>query len=116
MTDKMVKEKCKNLDCEAYPYYGMAPHKHDFSRAKHWVGSTVVMPEKDWPRNFTPSIEARNVQGVWYCPECLSGQEDAENQKLKEKVEAAKKFIDKTLFSDFQKEAVEVLNQLKETA
>lgn len=71
-----MKDKCVNPSCDAFPYYGMAPHKHDFSKTGNWVGSTIVMPEKDWPKNFTPSAESNNRQGVWYCPDCLAGQEE----------------------------------------
>ena len=33
-----------------FPYYGVAPHTHDF--AGNWIGSTRVLPKGEWGDNF----------------------------------------------------------------
>jgi hypothetical protein len=64
--------KCGNPNCDQYPYYGMAPHKH---KGVQWdvprtiLGSTVIEPKESWPRNFTEDPECPGL-GVWSCPEC----------------------------------------------
>ena len=40
-----------------YPYYGLAPHRHDLSRTGSIIGSTVIEPATKWPANFRPEYE-----------------------------------------------------------
>ncbi len=40
-----------------YPYYGVAPHKHDTTRTGSIIGSTVIDPKESWPANFSPDYE-----------------------------------------------------------
>jgi hypothetical protein len=62
---------CKHCDdgeggC-AYPYYGMAPHKHV---GTEMAGSTVLDPKDEWPDNFSEDAESPGC-GVWTeCPVC----------------------------------------------
>lgn len=70
---------CKNPHCDDYPYYGVAPHKHvGFSFNPNtsitFIGSTVIKPKEDWPKNFVEDGENAGL-GVYYCPECLDGRD-----------------------------------------
>lgn len=50
-----------------YPYYGMAPHRHEGSEM---VGSTVIAPKEEWPENFCEDGEEPGL-GVWtHCLHC----------------------------------------------
>jgi hypothetical protein len=70
--DHKSNDKCTQIDCECYPYYGRAPHAH------YWLGETEAPPI---PKNFTPIADEDNLMGVYYCPKCLKGQEE-EREKL----------------------------------
>lgn len=63
---------CSNPDCEFYPYYGMAPHRHVgvTEDPASIFGSTRVDPKETWPANFEPDPEAEGC-GTWHCPECM---------------------------------------------
>lgn len=56
-----------------YPYYGMAPHTHEWLD-KHRC-STVILPESEWPDNFEPDPEdGHHGCGTWtHCSECGAG-------------------------------------------
>ena len=69
-TNKEPAPKCNTcLDGEIYPYYGLAPHKHDMTKTGSIIGSTVIDPESEWPSNFHPDAEDSGA-GVWTCPNC----------------------------------------------
>lgn len=53
-----------------YPYYGVAPHKHDLSKTGSYIGSTVVLPESEWPDNFSPDFEDPSCGIYTHCPKC----------------------------------------------
>lgn len=40
-----------------YPYFGVAPHKHDLTITGSIIGSTVINPKETWPANFSPEYE-----------------------------------------------------------
>ncbi len=62
--------RCKQKNPEGecpYPYYGLAPHKHDLSITGSFVGSTVFTG--DIPDNFEPDPDCEdNTHGVYHCP------------------------------------------------
>lgn len=64
---------CKNQNCDMYPYYGLAPHKHVgvlADRPETMIRSTVIKPKEAWPKNFEEDPESPGC-GVYYCPDCL---------------------------------------------
>lgn len=72
MSDKKGCEHCLGPDGECcYPYYGLAPHKHDLTKTGSMIGSTVFTDEPP-PDNFVKDSEDPTGQtGVYaYCPEC----------------------------------------------
>ena len=62
--------KCENQECDLFPHYGLAPHKHDLSKTGSFIGSTVVIDKKDWPKNFIED-ESEPGMGTYYCPYCF---------------------------------------------
>jgi len=81
-----AKKKCKNLQCDFFPLYGMAPHRHEFAQTGHWIGSTVLLPEDSWPKEFIVDPTSKGAQGIWHCPECLNKiDETRERMKSYEK-------------------------------
>lgn len=42
-----------------YPYFGLAPHRHDMTITGSIIGSTVTLmePPTGWPANFKPEYE-----------------------------------------------------------
>lgn len=56
-----------------FPYYGLAPHKHDMSKGT-FIGSTRIEPKSEWPENFEPDPETEGGSGTYvYCPICKEG-------------------------------------------
>jgi len=47
-----------------YPYYGVAPHGHDDKFR------TYVLPESEWPDNFSEDPEASGLGTYMHCPKC----------------------------------------------
>lgn len=41
-----------------FPYYGVAPHVCGFKRGLPALGSSVQLPEDEWPENFEPDPDA----------------------------------------------------------
>jgi len=61
-------EHCNNGEGEcAYPWYGMAPHKHE---GKQMVGSTVVDDKSEWPENFDEDCEMEGLGTYTHCLHC----------------------------------------------
>ena len=60
-----------------YPYYGMAPHKHN---GGSMIGSTIIIPPDQWPVNFKPDLDegediSKATTGVYtHCLECGGGK------------------------------------------
>lgn len=50
-----------------YPYYGVAPHKHNFFKTGTFIGSTEIIPKSLWPDNFKEDPECEGC-GVYECP------------------------------------------------
>jgi hypothetical protein len=66
-------EFCTDPDGAAcFPVYGLAPHRHV---GTSMIGSTVTLPQKEWPANFTEDPECPGM-GVWSCPNCGAGKHD----------------------------------------
>ena len=59
-----------------YPYYGMAPHRHDLSKTGSFIGSTVVDPKDSWPDNFVEDEPGAGCGVYTKCPVCGSSSED----------------------------------------
>ena len=56
-----------------YPYFGVAPHRHDLTRTGSFVGSTVIEPRERWPANFTPDEpDAEDGGGCGVYTHCLA--------------------------------------------
>lgn len=70
-----MKKKCKNKDCDLFPYYGVAPHSHVgvTDKPESWLGSTRLERKEKWPKNFTEDLEVPGC-GTYVCPDC--GVED----------------------------------------
>ena len=54
-----------------FPYYGLAPHKHDLSKTGHFIGSTVFIDEPA-PSNFDPDPDDPDgkIGTYTHCPKC----------------------------------------------
>lgn len=65
---------CKNPDHDMYPYYGLAPHRHDLSGGS-FIGSTRTEPKETWPAHFKEDPEAPGC-GVYSCPDCVKPPRD----------------------------------------
>jgi len=78
------KTKCKNQECNLYPYYGVAPHKCFYKLGKDkTIGESELIPSNKWPKNFVVEVEDGETEesakypsacGVYYCPDCLNGK------------------------------------------
>lgn len=69
--------RCPNPDCHHYPMYGLAPHRHvGVSSPKTFIGSTVIDPKSDWPKNFHEDPESPGC-GTYVCPDCGVGEDDS---------------------------------------
>lgn len=56
-----------------YPYYGVAPHRHDLTRTGSIIGSTVIEPRGKWPANFAPDEpEEKDGGGCGVYTHCLT--------------------------------------------
>ena len=64
-------QRCKKEDCEAYPYYGVAPHDSGFDDGQ-FIGKTTLDNPHTWPKNFEPDPDDSQC-GTYYCPECRRG-------------------------------------------
>lgn len=65
---------CDNPDHDAYPLYGVAPHKCFYKIGKK-IGQSEILPQSKWPDNFTPDpdipkdeLEKYGACGVYTCP------------------------------------------------
>lgn len=56
-----------------YPYYGLAPHKHDFEVTGCVIGSTIIDKESSWPDNFSEDPEAEGCGTYTHCLNCGAG-------------------------------------------
>jgi hypothetical protein len=56
-----------------YPYYGLAPHIHDFSKGVSIFDSTVFL-DGELPNNFQPDPENKELGTYLYCPKCGAGE------------------------------------------
>lgn len=65
--------KCSNKNCDYYPYYGIAPHYHNLESGS-FIGSTVFIDKKEWPKNFIEDKEEPGM-GTYYCPDCMDIKE-----------------------------------------
>ena len=54
-----------------FPYYGVAPHRHNESGSI--IGSTVISNEAVWPDNFTEDTECPGLGTYTHCIECGRG-------------------------------------------
>lgn len=68
-----MKDQCDNPDHDWYPYYGVAPHRHNLAATGSFIGSTEVFRRETWPENFVEDLESPGC-GVFYCPKCLEGK------------------------------------------
>lgn len=63
----------KNKKCELCEgvghWYGVAPHRHDMDKTGSIIGSTVILPKEEWPKNFIPDPEDETC-GTWFCESC----------------------------------------------
>ena len=67
-------DHCNNGDGDSvYPYYGLAPHKHDMTITGSVIGSTVVDKESNWPDNFSEDPEVKGCGTYTHCLICSSG-------------------------------------------
>ncbi len=53
-----------------YPYYGLAPRKHDLSKTGSILGSTVIDNKSEWPEHFAEDWEAKGCGTYAHCLEC----------------------------------------------
>jgi hypothetical protein len=61
-------EEYKNFNYECtYPYYGLAPHKHDIKITGSIIGSTAIVDKSEYPDNFDEDPESPGA-GVYSCP------------------------------------------------
>lgn len=58
-----------------FPYYGVAPHTHDF--AGNWIGSTRVLPKGEWGDNFREDPDCEGCGVYMRCPHCGRGEPHA---------------------------------------
>lgn len=75
--------KCRNEECNLYPYYGVAPHECFYKRGEEFtIGQSLLKPKEEWPDNFRLDIEPGEdpaiikypgACGVYYCPDCKKG-------------------------------------------
>ena len=56
-----------------YPFYGLAPHRHDMGRTGSLVGSTVEKPREEWPANFCEDKDAPGMGTYTHCLSCGAG-------------------------------------------
>ena len=56
-----------------FPYYGLAPHRHDLSKTGYLLGSTVFTDEP-LPDNFDPDPDdsSGKIGTYTHCPKCGS--------------------------------------------
>lgn len=74
-------DQCDDGDGHSvFPYYGVAPHTHDFNDTTHptdWLGSTRLLPREQWGDNFREDPESPG-QGVYMrCKKCGRGEQPA---------------------------------------
>lgn len=55
-----------------FPYYGLAPHTR--YKQNGVIGSTVILPESEWPENFEEDEDAPGAGTYTHCPECGAGK------------------------------------------
>jgi len=68
----MVCEMCDDGDGNsAYPYYGVAPHTHNWPEvAQGKMMVTKLEPKETWPANFSEDPEAPGCGVYMWCPHC----------------------------------------------
>lgn len=70
-----------------YPYYGLAPHRHDLNITGHnkhddsditgyIIGSTVLEPKENWPENFIADSGAAGLGTYIRCPFCGASRDN----------------------------------------
>jgi hypothetical protein len=72
--------KCKVCyDGYFYPDYGVAPHKHDFTKTGSFIGSTELLPKDQYPDNYD---DVDKGWGIYYCtnPNCKNNIKNKENK------------------------------------
>ena len=57
----------------AFPYYGLAPHKHNFEITGCVIGSTEICDKSEYPDNFEEDSECEGMGTYTNCPECGAG-------------------------------------------
>ncbi len=72
---------CENCSLDEdicmYPYYGVAPHDHNFKKSGgSFIGSTEIRDRSEWPANFTTDPEDEGAGVYEYCLTCR--QEEAQ--------------------------------------
>lgn len=64
----------------AFPHYGTAPHRCGYLDGKPFVGSSVELPESEWPANFQLDPDSGPPTGypragIWtHCLQCGAGE------------------------------------------
>jgi hypothetical protein len=72
----MACEHCTDPDGDCcYPIYGVGPHTHVgvTSDPTSWIGSTVALPQEQWPDNYQDDPDCLGF-GTWRCPKCGEGK------------------------------------------
>jgi hypothetical protein len=74
-------EFCKDPDDSecCFPTYGVAPHTHDMSKTGSVIGSTVILPESEWPDNFEPDKDVPGCGTYTHCPKCGAGKRNSDD-------------------------------------
>lgn len=98
---------CTGLEGEVcYPQYGVAPHECYYKIPGAAIGESRVLPTEQWPDNFVVDPDNPGC-GVWFCPACKRGMEDAKTRGLVAPSKAYKDFL------IFQKERKERFDGIK---
>jgi len=82
-------ELCLDVNGElCCPWYGLPPHRHDFTRTGSFIGSTVVL---DVPENENFEL-LNDGMAIYYCinPKCDCSQEKYKKTNQKEDNEGHK--------------------------
>jgi hypothetical protein len=76
MSDPKPCPQCDDGDGHCvFPYYGMGPHKHHLTKADRnaWIGSTIELPQSEWPDNYCEDAEVPGLGTYTHCPHCGCG-------------------------------------------
>ena len=66
---------------QIYPYYGLAPHKHDYKDGEIILGSSTVLPKSDWPDNFEEEPGQIDMGTYTHCLDCGGGLKAVEESE-----------------------------------